>query len=84
MVTKRIVYSRQGSRTLAHIPTNESKRIIAKIEQYAGDPRSQAKNVVKLQGRPGYRLRVGDWRIIFDEDDKVLDFERIASRGSIY
>ncbi|MDF1634736.1 type II toxin-antitoxin system RelE/ParE family toxin [Mycoplana sp. MJR14] len=84
MVAKRVVYSRQASRTLARIPTNESKRIIAKIEQYAGDPSSQAKNVVKLQGRPGYRLRVGDWRVIFDEDDKVLDVEKIASRGNVY
>lgn len=84
MVAKRVVYSRQASRTLARIPANESKRIIAKIEQYAEDPSSQAKNVVKLQNRPGYRLRVGDWRVIFDEDEKVLDVEKIASRGSIY
>ncbi len=81
---KRVVYSKAASKALLRLPTNERKRIIGKVEQYATDPASQAGNVKKLQGRPGYRLRVGDWRVIFDEYDNVIDIEEIASRGSIY
>ncbi|MBO3761130.1 type II toxin-antitoxin system RelE/ParE family toxin [Ciceribacter sp. L1K22] len=84
MVAKQIIFSKQASQTLARIPVNERRRITRKIEQYAEDPRSQANNVVKLQDRPGYRLRVGDWRVIFDEYDNVLDIQKIASRGSVY
>lgn len=34
----------------------------------------------------GYRLRVGDWRVIYHIDDKVLKILviKIASRGGVY
>ena len=56
-----------------------------KIEQLATDPYNMP-NVVKLAGRPGYRLRVGDWRIIYEvEDDKlILLVLRISPRGGAY
>ena len=56
---------------------NRAVTIRAKIEAYAADPTSQANNVKKLQGRDGYRLRVGDYRVIFE----VLD---VGPRGGIY
>ncbi|NBB50225.1 type II toxin-antitoxin system RelE/ParE family toxin [Rhizobium sp. CRIBSB] len=83
-MAKQINYTKEARRTLSRIPVNERRRILLKIEQYAEDPRSQANNVVKLQDRPGYRLRVGDWRVIFDEFDNILEVEKIGSRGSIY
>lgn len=83
-MAKQINYTKEARRTLSRIPANERRRILSKIEQYAEDPRSQANNVVKLQDRPGYRLRVGDWRVIFDEFDNILEVEKIGSRGSVY
>ncbi|SIQ32390.1 mRNA interferase RelE/StbE [Rhizobium sp. RU33A] len=83
-MAKQINYTKEARRTLSRIPVNERRRILSKIEQYAEDPRSQANNVVKLQDRPGYRLRVGDWRVIFDEFDNILEVEKIGSRGSVY
>lgn len=41
-------------------------------------------DVKKLQGRNGYRLRVGDYRVIFDRNGNILYIERIDSRGQIY
>lgn len=81
---KEIAYSKSASRALLRMPKNDAQRIRRKITQYAADPSSLAANVKKLQGRPGYRMRVGDWRVIFDEDEAVLDIEEIGSRGSIY
>jgi mRNA interferase RelE/StbE len=42
--------------------------------------------VKALTGRPGYRLRVGDWRVIYDLNDQltILAVERIAARGEVY
>ena len=35
---------------------------------YAADPASQAANVKALKGEPGVlRLRVGDWRVVFED-----------------
>ena len=81
---KRVVYSRQAVRALLRMPANEATRVRAKIDQYARDPASLSRNVKKLQGREGYRLRVGDWRVIFDEDGTVIDIIDVGPRGGIY
>ena len=81
---KEIVYSKSALKTLSRIPANLAKRIRSKIEMYAADPASQVSSVVKLQGRDGYRLRVGDWRVIFDEDGNVIAILEIGPRGGIY
>jgi len=66
------------------MPTNEARRIVEKIDQLAAQPEQLAQQVKRLQGRPGYRLRVGDWRVIFDADGDVLDILAIGPRGGIY
>lgn len=80
---KPITYTRDALKALGRMPTNEAKRVREKIEQYAEDPTSLANNVKALRGRPGIRLRVGDWRVIM-EDGVVLAVLEIGPRGSIY
>ena len=63
---------------------NKARLIRSKIEAYAQDPASQANNVKSLKGRDGIRLRVGDWRVIMDEQDNVLAILDIGPRGGIY
>ena len=81
---KQVVFHAPALRTLARMPRNEADRIRRKVYQYADDPASLTANVKKLQGREGFRLRVGNWRVIFDENGDVLDVLDIDSRGSIY
>jgi mRNA interferase RelE/StbE len=81
---KEIACSKSALKILRRIPANVSATIRGKIEQYATDPVSLSANVTKLQGREGYRLRVGDWRVIFDEVGNVLAILEIGSRGGIY
>lgn len=66
------------------MPAKEAKRIVAKVEQYASDPKSLANNVKALAGSPYIRLRVGDWRVVMDDRGNVLGILRIGPRGSIY
>ena len=49
-------------------------------------PQGSGLDVVKLTGRPGYRLRIGKYRAVFERNDTeliilVID---IDSRGEIY
>ena len=81
---KQVFFHAPALRKLARMPRNEADRIRRKISQYADDPGSLKANVKKLQGREGFRLRVGNWRVIFDENGDVLDVLDIDSRGSIY
>lgn len=48
------------------------------------EPESQANNVTALKGREGIRLRVGDWRVIMNDDGVVLAVLDIVPRGSLY
>lgn len=81
----KIEYSKQAMKTLLKMPRNTSGLIRRKIQQLATDPHAML-NVVKLTGRPGYRLRVGDWRIIYEvENDKLIVLVlKIAPRGGAY
>ncbi|HET8729230.1 MAG TPA: type II toxin-antitoxin system RelE/ParE family toxin [Alphaproteobacteria bacterium] len=82
----RIEFSRAAAKTLRRLPRNTADFIRSRIEAVAADPHAQNNNLKKLIGRPGYRLRVGDWRVIYDLDDvvRVLGVERIAPRGGAY
>ena len=41
-------------------------------------------DIVKLQGISGYRLRVGDYRIIFDFFGSIINIIDIDNRGQVY
>lgn len=79
---KEIAYSRSALRTLRRMPRNDNERITSKVTQYAEDPASLANNVTALQGRSGFRLRVGGWRVIFEETAERIDILVIGPRGS--
>ena len=81
---KTIAYSKRARMALSRMHANEARRIRGKMVQYAADPDSQANNVRKLQGMDYYRLRVGDWRVIFREDGVIIDVVRIPPRGQAY
>lgn len=81
---KRVVILPRAAKALRRMPVNTAKIIRAKIDQYASDPASLANNVTRLQGRPGFRLRVGDWRVIFNENGDVLEIADVGPRGGVY
>ena len=83
-MVKKVAYSSEALRSLRRFPRKDAQRIRDKIEQYAENPTSQANNIKKLRGRDGLRLRVGDWRIIFDEDEDSVHVLVIGPRGSVY
>lgn len=68
------------------MPRNTASLIREKLEQIAVDPFSSIPNSKKLQGRDGYRLRVGDWRIIYEVHKKevVIIVLKVAPRGEVY
>ena len=81
---KKIAYSNQARKTLFRVAADDAQRIRARIEQYAQDPASLANNIKKLKGREGLRLRIGDWRVIFEENRETIDVLVIGPRGSVY
>lgn len=81
---KKIAYSKSAIRFLNKIPANQSARIRSKIKQYAEDPVGLENNVTALKGSNYIRLRVGDWRVIMDDQGTVLEILKVGPRGGIY
>lgn len=81
-----VIFLKQAQRTLLKMPRNDALRIREKIEQIADNPYAAHNNVTKLKNRPGYRLRVGDWRVIYDVQDNELRLIviKIGPRGEVY
>ena len=81
-----IEYSVDAIKALRSCPVNVRVRIKAKIVGLAANLDVPNNNVKKLKGRPGYRLRVGDWRVIYDlsRKDAIVFVEQVGPRGSIY
>lgn len=61
-------------------------RIRERLDELSRDPGAPHLDVKKLVGRDGYRLRVGDWRVIYSLDQGKLMVIVIAikPRGEAY
>ena len=80
----KIIYTKQARKTLRMMQPKTAKRILTAIEKLAGNPFRIDLDVKALQHREGYRLRIGDWRVIYSQDGLVLAIEKIAPRGKAY
>ena len=80
-------YQKQAAHRLLRMASNTARRIRTGIESVAAEPYADRPNATRLRGREGsFRLRVGDWRVIYslDDDRKVLLVAKIAPRGQVY
>ncbi len=75
---------RRAQKELAKLPLVDYRRLCQHIERLSSDPRPYGSK--KLVARPGWRIRAGRYRVIYEIDDKdkkvvVLD---IGHRKDIY
>ena len=68
---------------LDKLPKVVSKRIVRKINSILEDPHHFLE---RLSGDPGYKLRVGDYRVIIDilENEKILAVRVVGHRKKVY
>ena len=79
-----IVLSKKAKRQLDKLSDHIANPIFDAISDLASEPRPQGYK--KLKGRNGYRIRVGDYRIIYEivEMELIIDVITIGHRKDIY
>lgn len=81
----KITFSKQADKTLRRMPRNTAKNIAKKIKELIANPK-RMRNVKKLTDHPGYRLRIGNWRVVYtiNENEVLIHVVKIKSRGEVY
>ncbi len=80
----KIIVRKSVSKDIKHIPKKDIKRILSSIKTLASNPRPpQAK---KLSGQERYRLRQGNYRILYSiEDDRlIVCVVKVGNRKDVY
>ena len=72
-MTYRVLIKHSAEKELAGLPAQTKDRIDQRLLKLEGDPRPRG--VKKLQGQEAYRLRVGDYRVLYEFD---------LSQGRVY
>ena len=63
---------------------NTASRLRKAIDEYAAETGAHANSETRLVGLSGNRLRVGDFRVIFEESDTEIFVTKIGPRGNVY
>ena len=80
----KVLLESRAERDLDSLDSQMRNRIIAQLLKMKSNPRG---NAVKLtDSKNAWRIRVGDWRIIYEINDKVKELKiyRIKHRSKAY
>jgi mRNA interferase RelE/StbE len=82
----KVEFASRAVKDLHSIPRTYQGKIIAKAESLSKDP--YPRGCLKLKGLKDefWRVRVGDYRILYQVDDsiEIIDIRRIGHRKGIY
>lgn len=87
----KVTIKRSAARVLRNMDRVTRQRVLEALGKLEENPERRDLDVRPLEGTGGYRLRIGDWRLLFDrqppedeEDDEVVIVQAIRPRGDAY
>ncbi len=80
----RIIVPKTVQKQINKLPNTIQARVIESLLSLKETPRPS--NSLKMKNSQGYRLRVGDYRVLYDIDDKTqtMTLRRVGHRRDIY
>ena len=84
MASYSVAIKRSAAKELEDVPRKDRQKLITKIQALAINPRPEGSE--KLAGQDRYRIRQGDYRVLYEVDDAVVVVTviRVAHRREAY
>ena len=83
MANYRVLIKRSAAKEIEAVPIKDRRRIVARIEGLASNPRPVG--CEKLSGEEKYRIRQGDYRILYEivDMDLIVTVVRAGNRRDV-
>jgi mRNA interferase RelE/StbE len=80
----RLVIRRSAGKEIEALPPKDRRRVVTKIQGLATNPRPVG--CEKLSGAEKYRLRQGDYRILYEivDRDLIVTVVKVGNRRDVY
>lgn len=84
MASYSLLIKRSAAKELEHLPVKDRKRVAATVRALATEPRPPGAG--KLSAQEKYRIRQGDYRVVYAIDDSILTVTvvKIGHRRDVY
>ena len=84
MAGYKLEIKKSATKEIEHLPLDDCRRVVAKIQGLVMQPRPFG--CEKLTGEEKYRIRQGNWRVLYEIDDEelIVTVVKIAHRREAY
>jgi mRNA interferase RelE/StbE len=84
MESYNVLIRESAAKELGRLPKKDLRRVVGRIRGLASDPRPHG--CEKLSAQERYRIRQGDYRVVYsiDDDDRTVEVVKIGRRNEIY
>jgi mRNA interferase RelE/StbE len=78
----KIIWDEKAHSSVEKFESSISRRILKKVDELSENTFS--KDIKKLKGSDDFRLRVGDYRVIFSIEGNIIQILKVGHRKHIY
>lgn len=84
MASYSVLIKRSAAKEIEALPLKDRRRVVTKIQALGADPRGEG--CEKLSGEEKYRVRQGDYRILYEiaDTELIVTVVKVGKRGDVY
>jgi len=82
----RIIFKKKAAKELRALPLSTLKKVSTSIDNLEKDPRPQGSKKLKGGNENTWRIRIGDYRVIYLVEDvvRIVEIRKIGHRKDVY
>lgn len=81
-----ITFKKKASKELAQLSSVILSKVVSSIDNLASDPRPSGSKKLKGSDEDMWRIRVGDYRVIYviDDEIRIVNIRKVGHRKDVY